>query len=309
MITLYPEKIKRKFGLVRKNYDLYLLLIPGLLYLIIFKYVPMKGIVISFMDFDIFKGILGSPWVGFKQFSTLFSMPDFYRVFFNTLIISVYKIVFTFPIPIIVALLLNEIGSMIFKRVSQTVIYLPHFLSWVIVGGLFINILSPSDGIVNQIITGLGLKPVNFLMDNHFFRGVVVFTEGWKETGWSAIIYIAAIAGIEQDQYNAAVIDGAGKLQQIWYVTIPGIMSTIVLLFILRLGSIMDAGFEQVFVMYNPAVYDSGDIIGTFIYRIGISNMEYSFATAAGLFNSLIGFILLISGNFISKRLLQKSIW
>lgn len=294
---------------MKKNYDLYILLIPGLLFLIIFKYTPIYGLVIAFQDFNIFAGISGSPWVGLQHFQKLIGNEDFYRVFTNTLLISFYKIVFLFPFPIFVAIVLNEVRVMVFKRIVQTVIYLPHFLSWVIIGGLFANILSPSSGLVNDFIKLFGAEPIAFLMDNRFFRSVLVFTAGWKEAGWSAIVYIAAIAGIDQELYDAARVDGAGRIRMIRHVTIPGIMPTIVLMFILRLGNILQAGTEQVLIMYNPTVYKVADIIGTYVYRMGIGKMDYSFSTAVGLFNSVVGFIFVMIGNALSKKYLQRSIW
>nr|WP_256758262.1 ABC transporter permease subunit [Cohnella sp. WQ 127256] len=288
---------------------MYMLLVPGLLFLVIFKYVPMYGIIIAFQDFNIFDGIMGSAWVGMENFIKLTHSDEFRQVFRNTLLISVYKIVLLFPLPILIALLLNEARRMWFKRTVQTIIYLPHFLSWVIISGLFVNILATSGGIVNQIITSLGGEPISFLLSNDWFRSVLVFTAGWKETGWNAIIFIAAIAGIDQDQYESAAMDGASRLQQMWYITIPGIMTTIVLIFILRIGGLLDAGTEQILTMYNPVVYETSDVIGTYVYRIGLGKMDYSFSTAVGLFNSVIGFILVISGNKLSKRYTGRSIW
>ncbi len=298
-------KRKRKI----KNWDMYLLLIPGLFFLILFKYVPMYGIIIAFQDYNVFDGILGSKWVGLQQFDKLFHYADFYNVFKNTLLISIYKLVALFPIPILIALILNEIRHLLFKRSIQTVIYLPHFLSWVIIGGLFTNILSPNTGIVNALIEAAGGEPIAFLMDNNWFRSILVVSQGWKEAGWGAIVYIAAIAGIDQEQYEAARIDGAGRIKQIIHITIPGITSTIVLMLILRLGGLLEAGTEQIFIMYNPVVYETADVIGTYVYRLGLGKMEYSFSTAVGLFNSVVGFILILSGNFISKKIVQKSIW
>jgi len=295
--------------LVRKNYDLYLLLIPGLVFLLIFKYAPIYGLVIAFQDFNIFKGIGGSEWVGLLQFERLFSSPDFIQVLSNTLIISVYKIVLLFPIPIMIAILLNEVRKMWFKRSIQTIIYLPHFLSWVVIAGLFVNVLSPSGGIVNQLIVYLGFEPINFFMDNNFFRSVIVATDGWKEAGWNAIIFIAVIAGLDPELYEASKLDGASRIQQMFLITLPGITSTILLLLILRIGNVLEAGTQQILLLYNPTVYESGDVIGTFIYRMGLSSMQYSFSTAIGLFESIIGFVLVISGNTIAKRVTGKSIW
>ncbi|TVX96278.1 ABC transporter permease [Cohnella terricola] len=294
---------------VRRNYDLYLLLIPGLVFLAIFKYTPIYGLVIAFQDFNIFKGIDGSEWAGLKQFERLFSSDDFVRVMTNTLLISLYKIVILFPIPIAIAIFLNEVGKMWFKRTIQTIIYLPHFLSWVIIAGLFINIMSPSTGIVNNIIEFFGGEPINFFMDNNYFRSVVVATAGWKEAGWNAIIFIAAIAGLDPELYEASKLDGASRIQQIFTITLPGIASTIVLMFILRIGNVLEAGTEQILLLYNPTVYETGDVIGTYIYRMGLTSMEYSFSTAVGLFESVIGFFLVIGGNWMAKRVTGKGIW
>ncbi|WP_375295222.1 ABC transporter permease [Paenibacillus sp.] len=295
--------------LVRNNLDMYALLLPGLLFLLIFKYVPMYGILIAFQNFNIFDGISGSEWVGGEQFVKLTQSEEFAQVFRNTLLISFYKIAILFPIPIGIALFLNEVSKMWFKRSVQTIIYLPHFLSWVIIAGLFINILSPSSGLVNRAIEAFGGQPISFLLDNDWFRSVVVFTAGWKESGWNAIIFIAAIAGIDQEQYEAAAIDGASRLQQMWYITLPGIMATIVLVFILRIGYLLDAGTEQILTLYNAVVYETGDVIGTYVYRIGLGKMDYSFSTAVGLFNSVIGFLLVVTGNWLSRKFLQRSIW
>lgn len=305
-----PERTKSsKWKFALRNLDYYVLLIPGLAFLFLFKYTPMYGVVIAFQDFNIFEGIRGSEWVGLEQFQKLIHSEEFAQVFSNTLLISVYKIVLLFPIPIFIALVLNEVRVMIFKRTIQTIIYLPHFLSWVIISGLFITILSPSGGLVNNVIQWFGGEPISFFMNNSYFRSVVVFTAGWKEIGWNAIVFIAAISGIEQEQYEAASIDGAGRIRKMLYISLPGILPTIVLMFILRLGNVLEAGTEQILTMYNPVVYKTGDVIGTFVYRIGLGKMDYSFSTAVGLFNSVVGFILVISGNYISKKLLNRGIW
>ncbi|MFC3802538.1 ABC transporter permease [Cohnella sp. GCM10012308] len=295
--------------MVWRNIDTYLLLVPGLLLLLLFKYIPMYGIVIAFQDYNIFDGISASEWVGLTQFRKLMHSAEFMQVFANTLLISIYKIVLLFPIPILIALLLNEIRFTAFKRTVQTIIYMPHFLSWVIISGLFMTILSPSDGLVNSVIQWFGGEPIKFFMDNSVFRSVVVFTAGWKEIGWNAIIFIAALAGIEQEQYEAASIDGASRLRQMWHISLPGLLPTIILMLILRLGIVLDAGTEQILTMYNPTVYESGDVIGTFVYRTGLGKMDYSFSTAVGLFNSVVGFILVVSGNWFSKRVLKRGIW
>nr|WP_135549710.1 ABC transporter permease subunit [Paenibacillus cymbidii] len=303
------EGRKTRRRLIRNNLDTYALLLPGLVFLFLFKYTPMYGVIIAFQDFNIFDGISGSSWVGLEHFKKLMQSDEFMQVFGNTLIISMYKIVMLFPLPILLALLLNEVGRLWFKKTVQTLVYLPHFLSWVIISGLFINILSPSAGIVNEVIQSLGGQPVSFLLDNDYFRGVLVFTAGWKEVGWNAVIFIAAIAGIEQDQYEAASIDGAGRIQKMISITLPGIAQTIILMLILRIGSLLDAGTEQILTMYNPVVYQTGDVIGTYVYRMGLGKMDYSFSTAVGLFNSVIGFLLILSGNFLSRKFMKRSIW
>ncbi|SFT23647.1 sugar ABC transporter permease [Paenibacillus sp. BC26] len=302
-------KAGRQWKVIRSNLDMYALVLPGLAFLLIFKYTPMYGILIAFQDFNIFSGIGGSEWVGLNQFEKLIRSEEFYQVLTNTLLISLYKIVILFPIPIVLALLLNEVRRMFFKRAIQTIIYLPHFLSWVIISGLFINILSPTSGIVNGLIKWLGGEPVSFLSDNDFFRSILVFTAGWKEIGWNAIIFIAAIASIEQEQYEAAAIDGAGRIRQMISVSLPGMLPTIVLMFILRIGSLLEAGTEQILTMYNPLVYETGDVIGTFVYRMGLGQQDYSFSTAVGLFNSVVGFLLIVIGNMLSRKFLKRSIW
>lgn len=299
----------RRWRLIRGNLDMYLLLIPGVAFLLLFKYAPMYGIVIAFQDFNIFGGISGSEWVGTAQFERLLHSDEFLQVLVNTLLISLYKITLLFPIPIVIALMLNEVRRMFFKRTIQTIIYLPHFLSWVIISGLFVNILSPTSGIVNEMIRALGGEPISFFTNNDLFRSLVVFTAGWKEIGWNAIVFIAAIAGIEQEQYEAAAIDGAGRLRQMWSISLPGMLPTIVLMFILRIGSLLEAGTEQILTMYNPLVYENGDVIGTYVYRMGLGQQDYSFSTAVGLFNSAVGFLLIVIGNMLCRKFLNRSIW
>ncbi|OPA72965.1 protein lplB [Paenibacillus selenitireducens] len=292
-----------------KEWDLYLLLVPGILFILLFKYTPMYGITIAFKDFNIFTGFADSPWVGWKHFEKLFTSPDFALVFQNTVIISLLKIIILFPLPIIVALMLNEMKNMMIKRSVQTVIYLPHFLSWVIVSGLFIDLLSTNGGLVNKLLVSLNLEPVAFFLDNSVFRSVLVTSAGWKETGWSTIVYLAAFSMVDPSLYEAAKIDGAGKWKQLWHITLPGIAPIIILMFILRLGSILEAGTEQILVMYNPVVYKVSDVIGTYVYRQGLGNQDYSFTTAVGLFEAVISFTLVIVGNTLSKKYLQRGIW
>ena len=298
---------------LKRNYDLYLLLVPALVFVLIFHIIPMYGITLAFKDYDMFltdspfRSILESPWVGLKYFRKLFARPEFIDAVRNTLIISVAKIVFVFPLPIIFAILLNEVKSSKFQKVLQTVVYLPHFLSWSVVAGIFVSLLG-STGLVNSFLVSAGFDKIDFLMSNHLFRPVLIFSDAWKEVGWSSIIYFAAIAGLDQECFEAARVDGANRMQQIWYVTIPGLMPTIVLMLILRVGSIMNAGFGQVLAMYNPTVYETGDIIETYIYRIGLGKMDFSTGTAVGLFNSIIALILVVSSNAVAKKMSGKSI-
>lgn len=298
----------------KKSLSLYALLIPGLFMIILFHYVPMYGLAIGFKKYNIFLGnspfdaIRLSPWVGLANWSKLWIQSKFRQAIINTFVISAMKIVIGFPIPIILALMINEVRGTITKRVLQTVMYLPHFISWVVVGALFMNILG-TTGIVNTWIVAMGGKTQKFFMDNHWFRWILLLTSVWKESGWGTIVYLAAITGIDPALYEAARIDRANRLQQIWYVTLPGIAGTIVMMLILRLGGIMDAGFSQILVMYNSTVYKSGDIIGTFVYREGIGKFNWSQGTIVGFFNSIINMILMLGGNYISRKLTERSIW
>ncbi|HNZ50527.1 MAG TPA: ABC transporter permease subunit [Bacilli bacterium] len=308
-----PNKLLKHF----KQYGaLYFFLIPGLILVAIFNYAPMAGIVIAFKNYDIFAGrtpvesIIKSEWVGFAHFKTLFSNSDFTRAFRNTLIISTYKIVFLFPIPIILAIMITDIKALWYKKVIQTILYLPHFLSWIVVTALFLQILGPY-GVINNWLKNLNIieQSIAFFGNNDIFRGLVVISAGWKEVGWNAIIYIAAITGINPQLYEAAKIDGASKMQQVIYITIPSIANTIIMLFILRIGAILDAGFDQIFNMYSYVVYDKGDILSTLVYRSGIGDQNYSFATAVGLFNSVVALVMVLGGNYLSRKIFKKGLW
>ncbi|WP_187434248.1 ABC transporter permease [Paenibacillus methanolicus] len=294
--------------LIRDRY-LYLLLLPGLLLILLFRYGPMYGVVIAFQDYNIYKGISGSEWVGFDQFTRLFNSPDFVEILSNTIIISLYKLAASFTIPIILALLLNELRGVVFKRFAQSVIYLPHFVSWVIFSGIIITFLNPVDGMVNVVIQHFGGSPVDFLGDVRYFRPMLVITDAYKEVGWGTIIYLAAIAGVNAELYEAARIDGATKLRQMWHVTLPAIRPVIVILIILSLANILEAGFQQIFLLYNALVYDVADIIDTYVYRVGIQEANYSYATAAGLFKSAVAMVLILTVNTIVKKSGQEGLW
>lgn len=285
------------------------MLIPGIIYILMFKYTAIANNVIAFKNYKIFKGLWGSPWVGWRNFDKLWGSYNFHRIFRNTLVISGYKLIFGFSAPIIFALMLNEVENIAYKRTIQTIAYLPHFLSWIIISSLATNIFSVTDGLVNQIRVMAGAKPIFFLGDNNWFRFVLVITDIWKEMGWGAIIYLAALSGIPTEMYEAATIDGATKWQKMTRITFPCLVPTIVVMLVLRCGSIMSAGFEQVFALYSPAVYESGDIIDTYVYRVGIVNTDYGFSSAVGLFKSVISCVLVVFCNWLSKRVGQEGLF
>lgn len=295
--------VSRKRWSLIKYWDLYLMVLPGLVFLLVFKYTPMYGVIIAFKDFNIIRGVLDSPWVGLKHFRELFMFGEFPRVLRNTIIISFMRLIFGFPAPIILALLLNELVFKNFKRIIQTITYVPHFISWVVIGGVVIDLLSPGSGIVNAVIEAMGYQPIFFMAEEGMFRWILVFSDIWKEAGWGAIIYLAALLGINDELYQAATVDGAGRLKQIWHITLPGIRSTIIILLLLRIGNVLEAGFEQVLVMYNPLVYSVGDIIDTYVYRVGLGQMKFGLSTAAGLFQSIVGCLLLIVANWFARRM------
>ncbi len=303
--TQTAHKIGKKTLLQRmKPYAaLYLMLLPGLALIVIFCYGPMYGLQIAFKDYNIGLGIWDSPWVGWEHFQKFLTTDAATRALTNTIIISTLKLVFSFPMPILLALVLNEIGNQAFKRVAQTISYLPHFISWIIVASLMNNLLSPSTGVVNAIIQQFGGDPIYFLADKNWFRPILVITNIWKEIGWSSVVYLAALSGIDPSLYEAAIVDGASRIQRIARITLPSIMPIAVTMLILSMGSIMSAGFDQVFNLYSPQVYDVGDILDTYVYRRGLVDMSYSFSTAVGLFKSVVGLILVVAVNVIAKRL------
>ncbi|WP_256975879.1 sugar ABC transporter permease [Paenibacillus sp. MY03] len=292
-----------------RNKWLYIFLIPGILYLLVFKYLPMAGLVIAFKDLSLTKGIVDSEWVGWYHFETLFQSSNFYRILKNSLLLSFYQIVWGFPAPIILALMLNEIRHMFFKRITQTILYLPHFISWVVLAGIVMSFLSPSTGIVNHVLNTMGFESVPFLLKPEYFRTIIVSAEIWKEVGWGTIIYFAAMSGIDPTLYESATIDGAGRMRKMWHITLPGISATIVILLLLKLGNILENGFEQIYLLYNPMTYATGDVFETYTYRIGLQQGRISYGTAVGMFKALVGFTLIIMANSVSRKLSGKSIW
>lgn len=308
---MYKKKRDKAGALwaLRKYHSYYIMLLPGLIAILIFAYIPIIGNFIAFKEYKIFLGPFESPWNGVENFMRLFRANNFVRIFTNTLIIGFYKLLFGFPAPILLALMLNEIRNQAFKRSIQTVVYLPHFISWVDIASLTSTLLSPNDGFINMMLGKFGQGPIFFMGNPSYFRGVLVVTDIWKEIGWSAIIYLAALSGISLDMYEAAIIDGATKPQKLLYITLPSLLPTIIIMLLLRVGNIVNVGFEQVFTLYSPPVYDVADIIDTYVYRVGIIDVQYGFATAAGLFKSIIACLLVVGCNWAARRAGQESLF
>ncbi len=310
----FARKLHRGANYFRQHWMLYFMLLPGLFFLFVYKLLPLWGLQIAFKDYKMFaadtpwNAITASSWVGLKHFRKLFGSSQFLKVLRNTLEINFLKILCLFPLPILCAILLNELRNRIYQKLCQTMIYVPYFFSWVLIFGIFYSLLG-SYGIVNSALNALVSKRINFFGDQRVFRWILVFTEGWKEIGYNTVIYLAAITGIDTTLYEAAKMDGANKFSQIRHITLPGLLPTIVLMLILKVGYILTTGFEQVLVFYNPSVYDVADIIETYVYRIGLGQADFSLATALGLFNAVVAFILIIGANTVSKKTLGRSIW
>ena len=288
-------------GYIKKEKMLYIMIIPVVLWFLIFCYLPMFGIVIAFQKFSITKGFFGSEWIGLRNFEILFNSPDFVMILKNTLMISLKRLAFGFPAPIILALMLNEVRNSVFKKVTQTISYMPHFLSWVIVSGLVTAALS-LDGPINMAVDFLGYEKQQFLMKESIFQGILVISGIWKEVGWGTLLYLAAMAGTDPALYESAVLDGANRWKQTMHITIPSIKSIIIVILIMNVGGIMNAGFEQVFLLQNPMVRDTSEIIDTFVYKVGIENANYGYAAAVGIFKSLVGFVLVLGTNYIAGK-------
>jgi len=285
---------------IRKHYWLYIMCIPGIVYFFLFRYLPMWGILIGFQDYNIWMGFSGSPWVGFKHFVNFFNSYSFVQLMVNTLILSLYSIVFAFPAPIILALFLNEIRKNWFKRTIQTMVYVPHFISWVIVASISFMLLN-STGPVNGLIALFGGEPVAFLTNPGSFRSLIIIQTVWKEAGWGTIVFLAALSNVDVELYEAATVDGAGRFRQVWHITLPAIRSTIIILLILRMGNVLDNGFDQIFLMSNAGNRAVSDVLDTFTYREGIINGYFSYTTAIGLFKSIIGMVLILGTNKLAK--------
>ncbi len=308
--TAIRASLKRaRRNYVRKHYLLYIMLIIPLVYYAVFHYIPMGGIVIAFKDYSIFRGIWASPWSGWENFQKLFDIVEFPRAIRNTLMLNLLNLFIGFPAPIILALMLNEINNRIFKKITQTILYLPHFLSWVVIGGLVTTLFVTREGLINTALRAIGLQEVPWLTDNAWWVVMYVLVSVWQSIGWGAIIYLSAISGISEDIYEAARIDGCSRFRMMVYITLPSIRSTIVVMLILRIGGMMSIGFEQPQMLKNSMVNDVGDVISTFVYRYGLQNGKYSISTAAGLFQSLINFALVLGANTVSNKISDEGIW
>lgn len=310
-MTTLGEKRKLNFGIfldIRKNKLLYVMLLPVLLYYVVFHYAPMYGAIIAFKDFSPRLGIWGSDWVGFEHFREFFTGPYFWRTIKNTVLISFYQLLFGFPAPIILALLLNELKHALFKRTVQTITYMPHFISLIVICGILKDFTS-SEGVINDVVAFFGGERLTFLLEPSLFRTVYVSSGIWQNIGWGTIIFLAALTGIDQEQYEASKIDGAGRWKQMTHVTLPGLMPTIIILLILDIGRMMNVGFEKIILLYNPGTYETADVISSYVYRVGLQDFNYSFSSAVGLFNSVINFVLLISSNWLSRKFNDTSLW
>lgn len=294
---------------VKRMKFLYLMLIVPVLLVVIFKYLPMYGILIAFKDFRIADGITGSDWNNFRHFRVLFDSPGFYRVLKNTVVISCLKLLFGIPAPIILALLLNELKIILFKKVVQTISYLPYFMSWVILGGIIKEVLSPQRGIINKLLGMLGFEPIHFLTSTYYFIPILIITAIWQSVGWGAIIYLAGLSSVDPGLYESADIDGANRFQKTMYISIPSLVPIIVILSILSLGNILEAGFDQIFNLYNPLVYSVTDILDTYIYRTGLLEAKYDYGAAIGLFQTAVGVILIVITNIIARKYSEYGLW
>ena len=303
------SKFSRILYHLRREWQIYLMLIPTLVWFIVFLYKPMYGLQIAFKDYSIFKGVANSPWIGWEHFTYLFDNDQFIRAVWNTIKISALNLIFGFPAPIILALMFNEILHATYKRTAQTIVYLPHFISSVIIAGIVITAFSPSVGIVNTVLGWLGMEPIYFLTKPEWFRPIFVGTGIWQEAGFGSIVFLAAIAGVNPSLYESAVVDGANRWQMMWKITLPSILPTIIIMLIIRIGNIMEVSFELIILLYQPATYETADVVNTFIYRQGLQSGQYDFAAAAGLFNAVVAFVLVMAANTLSRRYSRTSLW
>ena len=291
------------------DYDLYLMLAPVLGFFILFKYVPMAGILMAFQDYNIIGGIFNSPWIGLRHFSEMFNSPAFFRVLGNTLIINFWKYLTYTPAPLLLAVMINEVRYNRLKKTVQTITYFPNFISWIIVFGILMNLLNVQNGLINQIISALGGKPIPFMISKKHFIGILVISDIWKYVGIDSIIYLSALTAIDPQLYESAVMDGAGKMRRIVSITLPCISNTFFIMVILSLGRVLDAGHEQIIALYSQPVFDVADVLSTYTYRVGVTSMRYSYSSAVGLFSSVIGLVMISVSNWLSRKYSETSIW
>ncbi|WP_449540468.1 ABC transporter permease [Ferdinandcohnia sp. Marseille-Q9671] len=302
----FKAEIKKR---IFKNKLLYLMILPGLLYLLLYKYIPMLGLVISFQDYKPYQGILGSEWVGFEHFTRLFTDSDFWMIFRNTLVLFGLHLLIAFPIPIVLALMLNEMKNLFFKRTVQSLIYIPHFMSWVIIVSISFVLLTLDGGLINNLLVSLGFEKINFLMSSDWFRPTYIIQVVWQSAGWGTIIYLAAISGVDPSLYEAAKMDGASKLRQVWHITLPAIRPVIIVLLILKIGDVLELGFEHVYLLLNSSNRGVAEIFDTYVYTTGLLQGQYSYSTAVGLFKGLVGLILVVFANKMAKKFGEEGIY
>ena len=308
MITRTLNLFKRS-QYIQRTWMLYVMLVLPLAYFLVFKYIPMANIVIAFKDYNIFRGVWDSPWVGFKWFAETFQSRDFFFALRNTLVLNILDLIMGFPAPIILAVLLNELPFKYYKKLAQTIIYLPHFLSWIIIAGMAIQLFAPGSGLINIMLVKMGIGPIDFLMNKGMWIGTYIGLGVWKEMGWGTIIYLAAITGINPELYEAAEVDGANRWGKIWHVTLPGIRSTIVILLIMNLGRILGSEFDRPYALMNPTVLQVADVISTMVYRVGIRSSQFSLTAAIGLFQSVVCVLFLVAANAIAKKAGERGVW
>ncbi|MFK8081586.1 MAG: ABC transporter permease [Granulosicoccus sp.] len=309
VLSAPPGRMHRIVDHIKRDWQIYLMLLPTVIWLIVFLYKPMYGLQVAFKDYSVFRGVAGSPWIGFEHFETLFGNDQFIRAIKNTFVISFYTLLIGFPMPILLALMFNEVINQTFKKTTQTIVYLPHFISSVIIAGIVIAGFSPSSGVVNTVISALGFEPVYFLTKPEWFRPIFIGTTIWQEAGFQSIVYLAAIAGVSPTLYESAVVDGASRWQMMWRITLPSILPTILIMLIIRIGNLLEVSFEMIILLYQPATFETADVVNTFIYRQGLLSGQYDLAAAAGLFNAVVAFAMVMAANSISRRYSNTSIW
>ncbi|MFK3936883.1 ABC transporter permease [Alkalihalobacillus sp. NPDC078783] len=308
-INLKAARRKERVNKLKKNKLIYLMIAPGILYFLIYKYFPMYGLIIAFQDYKPYLGITGSPWVGFTHFERLFQDPDFWMIFKNTIVLFILQLVIAFPIPIILALMLNEIRHQFYKKSIQTLIYIPHFMSWVVIVSISYVMLTLDGGIINSLLRAMGFGPINFLLSEEWFRPMYILQIIWRESGWGTIIFLAAIAGVDPQLYEAAKIDGASRLRQIWHITLPSIRSVIIILLILKIGDVLELGFEHVYLLLNSSNRAVAEIFDTYVFTAGLQQGQFSYSTAVGFFKGIVGLILVIGANKLAKKYGEEGVY